>query len=294
MLITFAICLGYYFVFKDIKPVIQEVIAGIAVFPIEIIVVTILLDRIMEGGLSESLRRRRMGKLANKYTDHYIICGIGAIGLHVINELHSIGLPHVLIDINKSNLEKALELFKDEIFIEGDADENEVLLQAGIKRAKGLFALTGDDNQNLVISLTAKQLNHDVRIVARCNEIQSIEKMKRAGADAIISPNIIGAMRMASEMIRPTAVSFLDIMLRDREKNLRVEEFVVPDSCIGKKILDLDLKRYISTVLLAIKTKDKWIYGPPENHVIKAGDILIVMTTPEARDEIEKHLKVYN
>lgn len=287
---TFVLCGVYFFIFPNLDFLVQEIAANLAFLPIEIILVVILIDRIMEGGLTESLRRRRMEKLADKFNNHYIVCGIGRVGLYVLSELHAIKVPHVLIDINKDNIEKILESFKDEVFIVGDADNNNVLLKAGIKRARGLFALTGDDNQNLVISLTAKQLNPDLRIVSRCNEIENSEKISRAGADAIVNPNFIGGLRMASEMIRPTAVSFLDIMLRDREKNLRVEEFSIPDTFIGKTISALNLKRYPNTVLLAVRTQNDWIYAPTEDYVLTPQNTLIVMTVPELRDEIEKFL----
>jgi voltage-gated potassium channel len=161
-------------------------------------------------------------------------------------------------------------------------------MKAEIEKAKGLFAVTGDDNQNLVMSLTAKQLNPHLKVVARCNEIRNDEKMKRAGADAVVSPTSIGGLRMASEMLRPTVVSFLDIMLRDREKNLRVEEVVVPHLFVGKAISTLNLNRYAHTLLLAIKAGEDWIYNPPDVHVITPENTLVVMTTPEGRDELER------
>ena len=139
-----------------------------------------------------------------------------------------------------------------------------------------------------MITITAKQLNPNVRVVARCNEIRNSEKMKKAGADAVVSPGFIGGLRMASEMIRPTAVSFLDTMLRDREKNLRVEEIPVPDTFIGKAISALNLKRHPHTLLLAVKTREDWIYNPPDDYVIKPGNTLVFMITPEVLRELER------
>ena len=165
-----------------------------------------------------------------------------------------------------------------------------MLLKAGIKRAKGLFAVTDEDNQNLVICLTARQLNPNLRIVARCNEPKNSEKMSRAGADAVVSPTLIGGLRIASEMIRPTVVSFLDIMLRDREKNLRIEEVTVPTSFTGKTISVLGLKKYRHVLLLAVKTKDDWIYNPPDDYVIGPANTLVVMTDVEGREGLERFL----
>lgn len=132
-----------------------------------------------------------------------------------------------------------------------------------------MFAVSGDDNQNLVISLTAKQLNPNIRVVARCHDLKNIDKLKKVGADAVVSPTFIGGLRMASEMVRPTVVSFLDIMLRDKKKNLRVEEIPVPELFAGKAIADLQLKKYPNTLLLAVRTKDDWIFNPTDDYIIK-------------------------
>lgn len=241
----------------------------------------------VEGELTKSFRRRRMEKIVKNLQDHYIVCGFGGVGFHIVNELYATGRPHVIVDIDKRNIESALETFKGGVFIEGDATDNSILLKAGIKTARGIFAVTGDDNHNLVISLTAKQLKPDVRVVARCSEAKNSEKMQRAGADAVVSPNYIGGLRMASEMIRPTTVSFLDTMLRDEEVNLRVEEVAVPDTFIGKTISSLNLKRHPNLLLLAIKTKEGWIYNPADDCTLGQGSTLVFMATPEARYELE-------
>ena len=195
------------------------------------------------------------------------------------------------MDINKNNMEKGLEPVHNEVFIEGDATDSNTLLRAGIDKASGLFAVTGDDNQNLVVSLTAKQLNPKLRVVARCNDTRNSQRMKKAGADAVVSPSAIGGLRMASEMVRPTVVSFLDIMLRDREKNLRVEELPVPESFVGRPISALNLKRFSHALLLAVRTGDNWVYNPSESYAIAQKNTLVFMTTPEGRDELAGFLK---
>jgi voltage-gated potassium channel len=254
-------------------------------------IVTNLTALVVEGELTESFRRRRMEKIAGNYRDHYIVCGLGSVGCCIADELHATKRPHVIVDTNKENIVKHLESLQDKVFIEGDATDSNVLLKAGVEKAAGLFAVTGDDNQNLVVSLTAKQLNPKLRIVARCSDMRNGEKMKKAGADAIVSPNAIGGLRMASEMVRPTVVSFLDIMLRDTGMNLRVEELPVPQSFVGQPISALNLKRFCHALLLAVKTKDDWVYNPSESYVIDTRNTLVFMTTPEGRDELAKFFK---
>jgi voltage-gated potassium channel len=263
-------------------------VAGIGVLAY---LVTNLTAAIVEGELTKSFRRRRMEKLAAKAREHYIICGVGWAGLHIINELRETRRPHVIIDINPSKLDKSLAAMSGEVFIEGDATDNDTLLKAGIDKASGIFAVTGDDNQNLVIALTARQLNPGVRVVAQCNETKNMEKIKKAGADAVVSPGYISGMRMASEMVRPTVVTFLDKMLRGKDESLRVEEVPVPPSLAGKALSSLDWRRYPHTLLLAVKKGEDWVYNPSrQDYIIKPEDRLIVMTTPEERSNLEKNI----
>ena len=246
---------------------------------------------IVEGELTESFRRRRMEKIAGNYRDHYIVCGLGSVGCCIANELCATKRPHVIVDVNKKNIEQGLESFHEEVFIEGDATDSNTLLRAGVEKARGLFAVTADDNQNLVVSLTAKQLNPRLKVVARCSDMRNSEKMKKAGADAVVSPSAIGGLRMASEMVRPTVVSFLDTMLRDTGMNLRVEELPVPESFVGRPISALNLKRFCHVLLLAVKTREDWVYNPSESYVIDQKNTLVFMTTPEGRDELAGFLK---
>ena len=259
-------------------------VTGIGVLAYMVTNVTALL---VEGELTRSFRRVNMEKKARNSRNHYIICGMGAIGKHIADEMDSTGRPYVIVDKDQVNLEKSLEVLKNHIFIAGDATDEATLLKAGIMAAKGLFAATGDDNQNLVISLTARQVNPAIIVVARCSDTRNIAKMRKAGASSVISPDHIGGLRMASEMIRPTVVSFLDIMLRDTEKNLRVEEVTAPAPFNGKSIKSLGLKDHPSILLMAVRRDADWIYNPPSDYSLKAEDRLVFMATSDSRRELE-------
>ena len=242
----------------------------------------------VEGELNKAFRRKRMEKMIKKLRGHYIVCGIDGVGSYVITELVETKRPFVIVDISKAEIEKVLETSPDEIFLEGDATDSDVLSRAGIEHAKGLFAVTGDDNQNLVVSLTAKQLNAEARVVASCKDLKNVDKIRKAGADAVVSPTFIGGLRMASEMVRSTVVSFLDTMLRDKKKNLRIEEISVPVNFAERPIADLHLGKHPDILLLAVKRGTEWLYNPQENNTLQAEDTLIFMTTPEQRLELEK------
>ena len=243
---------------------------------------------IVEGSLNEAFLRRKMEKTIRKLSDHFIVCGIDGVGHYIINELYETKRPHVIVDTSRQNIEKFLHDYHEDFFIVGDATDNDTLLEAGVMKARGLFAVTGDDNNNLVISITAKQLNPSVKVIACCYDLKNMDKIKKAGADAVISPTFIGGLRMASEMIRPAVVSFLDIMLRDKKKNLRIEEIPVPDSYSGQPLSVLNLQKYPDTLLLAVKIKSDWIFNPSRQHVFTPGTTLIIMTTPDDREEIQK------
>lgn len=255
----------------------------IAVFGIGMLayILSISTAVIVEGDLTQSFRRRRMERAAQHLKNHYVVCGRGETGLSLINELRATGRPCVVVDPNEEPTDA-----RETIWIRGDASDNAALLTAGIQNAAGLFATTNDDNINLVICLSARQLNPSIRIVARCRNPKNIGKLSKVGADAVVSPSSIGGLRMASEMVRPTAVSFLDTMLRDSKINLRVEEARIPATFEGKSLASIGLKRFPGVLLLAIKNASDWVYNPPEDHVVKQGDILVFMTTPGERLEL--------
>jgi len=244
---------------------------------------------VVEGELTETFRRKTMEKKAKNLENHYIVCGAGQVGVHIVDELLATQRPCVVIDLNRANLAEIAARFENIIYFDADATDDDTLLTAGITRARGVFAATDDDNQNLVIALTAKQLNPQVTVIARCGELKNVPKIKAAGADGVIAPCFIGGLRMASEMIRPTVVSFLDTMLRDKEKNLRIEE--IPVCWAGHRITELRLQDFPNTLLLAVRTGSGWHYNPPRDHVLEADSRLIVMTTPQERTRLEEHLQ---
>jgi voltage-gated potassium channel len=256
---------------------------------------TTLAAYMVEGEVRKAFRRRSMEKRINKTKGHYIVCGIGMVGLYIVHELHETKRSQIVIDsdANKFDLLKMRNI--DVPFLLGDATENELLTKAMIKDAKGLFATTNSDNDNIVISLTAKQLNPNIRVVCRCNDTKNTDKIKRAGADTVVALNYIGGLRMAAEMIRPHATDFLESMLRNKEHPLRVEEVHVPAKSpyIGQKVESLELGNMGNILLVAIRTDNgEWIYNPPANQIIDEHMHLIVLATPDERQLLHSALSV--
>ena len=181
---------------------------------------------LLEGKINEALWRSRMEKNIHKLNQHFVLCGCGRAGRNVAHELAVTHRPYVIVDSDMTEIEKHLEKHPQTLYVHGDATDDDLLLKAHVESAAGVFAVTGDDGRNLLITITARQLNPAARIVARCHEIRNMEKLRKAGADAIVSPDFTGGMRIVSSMIRPEVVSFLDEMLRS-DKSLRVEEIVI-------------------------------------------------------------------
>ena len=239
---------------------------------------------IVEGEINVALRRKRMLNSIARLNRHYIVCGIGRVGANVAHELEVTGRPYVIIDVSQASIDGYRERYADSLCVHGDASDDGVLEQAGLAKAAGVFAVTGDDAKNLVITLSAKQANATVRVVARCHEVGYIEKIRKVGADDIVSPDFTGGMRIASAMVRPHVVNFLDQMLRS-DRSLRVEEIAVRRNA-GSRLGDLDLKSR-EHVLLAIRGPGGTRFNPADDQTVEAGDVLVVMTTPDGRSALE-------
>jgi voltage-gated potassium channel len=243
----------------------------------------------LEHDLDETARRRRMIKAIKNLKGHYIICGYGRVGRYVAREMAATARAYVVVDTDALRLEEGRDKQPDLLFLHGDASDEEVLHAADVADAKGVFAVTGDDARNLMICLTVKHMNPRVRVVARCHETRNIEKMRKAGADAVVSPDLTGGLRIASVMVRPQVVSFLDDMLRS-EQHMRVEEVEVPAHFVPRALGAWLPTRSGEFLLMAVRDGQQRHFNPADNFEIRPGCWLIVMAAPEGRAMLERRL----
>lgn len=237
---------------------------------------------IVEGHLERLFRERSMQKKIDALSGHYILCGVGETGTHVMHELIAAEVPFVVIDQNLEACQHAADQVEGEIlYVIGDSTHDQVLASAGIGRALGLVATLTEDKDNLFLVVTANFMNQDLRIVAKCIDYSSIAKFKRAGAAYVVSPNYIGGMRIASQLLRPNVVNFLDNMLRGRDKSIRVDEVEVSEGAgsINKNLRELRIGERTGMLVIAVRdpASDEFDYNPGGNRVLQAGSLLVVI-----------------
>jgi voltage-gated potassium channel len=237
---------------------------------------------LVEGAIGQALRRRRMQKDIAKLMGHIVVAGAGGTGKHVIEELHSTRRPFVVIDRSEAILRQvADDLCEGKmLYVHGDATHDHVLVLAGTERARGVVAALTHDKDNLYVTLSARSLNARARIVSKVVEEEAGAKILKAGASAIVNPTLIGARRLAGELIRPEVHEFMDEMVRDRDKNLRFEEVVVePGSAfVGVALKDTPIRRETRALVVAVRGSDReFTYNPDPDYVIGVGTTLIVL-----------------
>lgn len=244
-------------------------------------VVSAITSFFVEADFANVRRYRRKEKRMREISSHYIVCGVGRTGIHVAHELLAVGHTVVAIDTNAEALDELAR--KDVLTLKGDATEDEVLEHAGLSRAKGIVATLDDDKTNMYVVVTARQTNPTIRIVTKAVSPSAVEKLRKAGANAVVAPTFIGGMRLASEMIRPEVVRFLDEMLRDKEANLRIEEAVVRvGTWIGKSLRQAKIREETGVLVIAVRSADgASTYVPSPDLVIEAGQVLVGIGRPD-------------
>lgn len=245
---------------------------------------------LIESEFQQFFGRRKMEREIGRLTDHYIICGAGRVGRSVAHELMRKPAPFLIIEGNETKAERYREEFP--LMMVGDATQEAILRQARIEHARGLVAATTTDASNTYIVLTARSLNPTLKIIARASEEDAEKHLRKAGADAVVSPYTFAGHRIAHSFLRPNVVDFIDVAMVQQEKlGLEIEEIrVEPSSTLaGKTVRSSKIRQELGIIVLAIKRQDEPMhYNPASDDKIEAEDCLIVMGPPSQLRRMEE------
>ena len=240
--------------------------------------------------LEKIISRQNMEKKLKNMKNHFILCGYGRTGVEIVSQLKSNKMDFVIIDKDPLIEEKAQEL--NAPYLIGDATDDEILTKANILKAKGLLCALSDDVDNLYLTLSAKNLNPDLVIVARCIKASDETKFKKAGASNIILPYEISGRRMVSSLIKPDVVDFLDVVIHTKGENLefKMEQFCIKKGSLfeNKTVFASGISENTGVIIVAIKRGGEYITSPSADTVLTANDCLIILGTVTQLTDFEK------
>jgi voltage-gated potassium channel len=242
-----------------------------------------------EGQFQRIIGRKKVEKRVEALNDHYIICGYGRMGSLICKEFSAKPLSFVVVERDPDIIEKLKE--ERYLFLHGNATDDETLLKAGIRKAKGLISVVTSDTENVYITLTARGLNPDLFILSRAGEEGSEIKLKRAGASKVISPYLIGGNRMAQAILRPNVVDFIEIATGSDNLELQMEELSIPAGSrfIGENLVSSGFRKETGVIIIGIKkASGKMLFNPNPHSKIEAHDTLIFLGEPDAIQKLEE------
>lgn len=246
---------------------------------------------LLDGNLLDAYRRRRLKKQLDQLENHYIVCGYGQMGQIIVRELQKYNIPHVVIE-NDDALQARLSEQGIPHLI-GDATEENNLIYAGISRAKGLVSVVAKDSENVFIVLTARDLNRDLAIFARASTAGAEKRLTKAGANRIVSPYTIGALRLVHNIIRPTVTDFIELALSGEGMELSMEEICIPEDSqlVGTELISSGIRSKYDLIVIGIKRADgRMIFNPSPHETLRAGDTMIAIGPVENLTRFEQDL----
>ncbi len=240
-------------------------------------------EALIQGHFQAGFRLQQRRKLMASLTNHYIICGFGRTGRQVATEFATEQISFIVVDSNEYSIQEAQQLGFNAL--QGDATQDQVLLQVGIQRARCLVAALPSDAENLYTVLSAKTLAPSIRTIARASTEEAVQKLQRGGADVVVSPYITGGKRMAAAALRPQVVNFLDGILTGADRTVYVEEFLLSsENCpkVGQTLGEAQLRLKSGALILAMRRSDNsLIVGPTAQTLLCCGDLVIAMGTAD-------------
>ena len=249
---------------------------------------TLLATLVVEGGLPKRLQRRRYARMLDTIKDHFIICGYGRIGSIVAQQFVRQKIPFVVIERDGVRMQTAMD--DGALAVEADASREDVLKRVGIDRARGLVAAVGTDAENVYAVLSARVLRPDLFIVSRAETEDARQKLKRAGADRVLSPYQIGAIQIAQTALRPAVVDFFELATTSTNMELAIEEvgIAAKSALVNRSLVDANLRQRYGVIVVGIQREDRSMeFNPEPETVIRSGDKLVVLGRPDTLKKLE-------
>ena len=243
---------------------------------------TSAVQSIVQSEMVATFGRRRLSRKMSKLRNHFIICGAGRVGSHLIRSLQGSDETFIVIESNAQKVGQLLD-FGIAVLVR-DATLEESLIEAGVENAKGLAACLPNDADNVYVVLTARDLNPDIHIVARAAEEQAEAKLIRAGANRVVAPTIIGGHRMEMALTKPAVGDFLDSITAN-QLDLGFEQLEVEpvSSFVGRRLSETNIRSQLNIVIVSIRRANgEIIFNPNAEAVIQAGDMLIAIGSAES------------
>jgi voltage-gated potassium channel len=244
---------------------------------------TLLATVVVEGGLPKRLQRRRHARMLDTVTDHFIICGYGRIGSIVAQQFRRQRIPYVVVERSADRVQAAIE--DGALGVEADASREDVLKRVGIERARGLIAAVGTDAENVYAVLSARVLRPDLFIVGRAETEDATIKLKRAGANRVISPYQIGGVQIAQTALRPAVVDFVALATSADNLELAMEQITIAaqSALANRSIVEANLRQRYGVIVVGIQREDSRMeFNPEPDTPIRPGDKLVVLGRPES------------
>lgn len=250
-------------------------IGGFGVFTYSITIATAYL---IEGQLQSFFRQQKMIRTVDKLSNHYIICGLGDTGVHVLDEMLKADVEFVGIEFEEERITHLTDT-RHFSYLQGDATDDELLIRAGITRARGLITCLSRDQDNLFVVISARKLNPHLKIASKAVEDNSPGKLIIAGADEVVLPDHIGGIRLASSILYPHLVEFLQSITQNLDDTHFAESIVRPDSQLdGISLKAASIQEQTGLVIIAIRDNDgTFLYNPPSDKRLQTGDAILVV-----------------
>jgi voltage-gated potassium channel len=249
---------------------------------------TLIATVVVEGGLPKRLQRRRYERMLDTIHDHFIICGYGRIGSMIARQFKRQDIPFVVIERSSERLQAAMD--DGALAVEADASREDVLKRVGIERARGLIAVVGTDAENVYAVLTARVLRPDLFIISRAETEDATQKLRRAGADRVVSPYQIGALQIAQTAVRPAVVDFVELATSSNNLELAMEEILIAprSTLVDHTLVDANLRQRYGVIVVGIQRHDRSMeFNPEPDTGIRAGDKLVVLGRPDSLKRLE-------